>query len=306
MPRKPPLDYEALMADLQSPSWKVRAEAAQILGRKKYKPAVEMLIHLLKNDRTETVKSRAAVALGNIGDPRAIEPILGAGCVKHAGNQLSKFGEAAVPALKARLQDKKQAFSTRAVSGQILASIGGEMAREALISAAWDDEVSVRYSVAEGLARCGPSEETFEALLLLLRDPAPMISAAAIHSLGQLRDERALRFLVQIFHGDRPFEKDFELFLAATTVLRGWSGVREKTYESLLPRLTGETAIERIAAALSLMWLRDERALEPLRAATSDLDSDVRYIAQWSLQSLEKVLSYNLPVHPLVIQMLLR
>ncbi len=189
MPRKPPPDFAALMADLKSPDWKVRAEAARLLGQKKHCPAVELLIEILQKDRTETVKSRAAVALGNIGDSRAIEPLLEAGCVKHALNQLLKFGEAAVPALKTRLADKSQEFTTRCMMINFLAAIGGDSARSAIIAAAWDDDLTVRFHVAEALGKCQAHKESIEALQFLLRDPVPMVGSAAAMSLCRLRNK---------------------------------------------------------------------------------------------------------------------
>lgn len=294
------------MADLKAPDWKVRAEAARVLGQKKHRPAVELLIERLQNDRTETVKSRAAVALGNIRDARAIEPLMQAGSVKHALNQVTKFGDEAVPALKARLNDKSLLYSTRSVMVYMLGHIGGEAARSALIASAWDEEMTVRHGVAEALGRCGASEDAFEALLFLLRDPVPLVSAAAAQSLGMLRDERAIEILVQMFQGDRPFERDFDLFCAATNVLRLWANVRGKTFDELVPRLHDETPLSRIAAALSMLWLFDPRALEPLRAATQDNDPLVRHAAAWAFDALETTLSFDVPISPLVTSAILR
>lgn len=218
----------ALIADLSAPEWKVRSEAARVLGTKRHRPAVELLIERLKKDKSMTVCSRAAVALGRIQDPRAIEPLLEAGgqCVKHATNQLPKFGEAAVPLLAARLADKSRPFVSRCIMTNLLGDIGGDRARSALIAAAWDEEAAVRCHVAAALGKCGVSEESFEALLFLLRDPVPMVSGDAARSLGALRDEHAIEILVNILHGDRPFEQEFDLFNSITNVLRSWANVR--------------------------------------------------------------------------------
>ncbi len=299
-------DFPALLADLESPDWKVRCNAAQALGLTRHRPAVEPLIEHLRADKSWTVRSRAAVALGRIKDPRAIEPLLEAGCVKHAMGAVMKFGVAAVPALAAILADTTQPFSTRAVMAKMIGDIGGEAARSALIAAAWDEEVSVRWSVAEALGRSGPSEESFTALLFLLRDPVPMIGAAAAQSLGALRDERAIESLVGMFQGDQTFGPEFDPLVSATHVLRVWAGVRGKAFHEIAPRLRDEEPLARIAAALSLAWLRDERGLEPLREATNDADPLVRHAATWALGALEKALSYNVPIPPLVISFLLR
>ena len=89
-------------------------------------------------------------------------------------------------------------------------------------------------------------------------------------------------------------------------MLRTWAGVRGKSFSEIAPYVHHEQALSRIAAVLSLTWLRDERALEPLRAATNDSDPLVRHAAYWSLQSLETLLSYSVSIPPLVTSYLLR
>ena len=301
-------DFSALLNELNDPDWKVRCKAAEALGKARHRPAVEPLIEHLLSDKSQTVRSRAAMALGRIKDPRAIEPLLEAvdKCVKYATNGLMKFGPAAVPALAARLADRSRTYVSRSVTVRLLADIGNDAARSAIVAAAWDDDVMVRWHVAEALGKCGADEDSFSALLFLLRDPVPMVSGAAAQSLGQLRDERAIEIIVHMFHGDTPFEQEFHYFNAATNVLREWAGVRGKAFHEIEPYLRDVKPIVRIAAALSLVWLRDKRALQPLGKATQDADPLVRHAAEWALQSTETLLSYNVPIPPLVSSMLLR
>ena len=54
--------------------YRVRAQAAYELGKKKAKSAVEDLIQCLK-DKTLTVKKKAAEALGEIGDSKALQAL---------------------------------------------------------------------------------------------------------------------------------------------------------------------------------------------------------------------------------------
>jgi HEAT repeat protein len=50
--------------------------AAEILGELKYAKGVGPLIRSLQNDENFSVRWRAANALGKIGDPRAVEPLI--------------------------------------------------------------------------------------------------------------------------------------------------------------------------------------------------------------------------------------
>jgi HEAT repeat protein len=305
VPKKPPPDFDALLDDLKNPNWKVRCQAAQTLGLKKHRPAVEPLLELLQKDKSETVRSRAAVALGRIQDPRAIEPLLNAGCVKYALGAVEKFGPAAAPALIAEFNDRTQPVSSRCVMLHMLGNVGGDEAVKALVAAADEKDPTVRWSAATALGRTG-GERAVKTLIVLLNDVVPMVGSAAAEALGHLRDERAVEAIVRLFHGDRPFEGEFDYFRSATNVLRMWADVRGKSFHEVEPYLYDADRLKRIAAALSLTWLRDERALEPLRQATRDSDPLVRHAAMWAHDSLETLLSYNVPLDPLVISLLLK
>ncbi len=65
----------SLLGALRSTRTDLRFIATGILGRRKVAEAVSLLIELL-NDEDEGVKATAAWALGNIGDKRAVEPII--------------------------------------------------------------------------------------------------------------------------------------------------------------------------------------------------------------------------------------
>jgi HEAT repeat protein len=68
---------------------------------------------------------------------------------------------------------------------------------------------------------------------------------------------------------------------------------RQDRVKRLLELLASRTALTRAAAALSLPWYGDERALEPLQPLTCDPDQIVRMAATWSRNALQKVISYR-------------
>jgi HEAT repeat protein len=69
-------EVERLIADLKDRSWQIRWYAASALGEMKEPRAVEPLIGILKNDRNGYVRAMAAWALGKIKDRRAVEPLI--------------------------------------------------------------------------------------------------------------------------------------------------------------------------------------------------------------------------------------
>ncbi len=96
-------DLDAILALLETTGenihWRVRTKAAEALGKMGDRRAVEPLIKLL-SDRYYNVRGSAAWALGELGDRRAVEPLLSA--FKEAVNEWRYYrfyGEQALEAL---------------------------------------------------------------------------------------------------------------------------------------------------------------------------------------------------------------
>jgi HEAT repeat protein len=69
-------EVQRLIDDLKDPSWQIRWYAASALGEMKEPRALEPLIAMLKNDQNGYVRAMAAWALGKIKDRRAVEPLI--------------------------------------------------------------------------------------------------------------------------------------------------------------------------------------------------------------------------------------
>jgi len=69
-------DVEGLIKALKHRDDDIRADAAKALGEIRDPRAVEPLIDALKPDPDSFVRQRAAYALGNIGDAKAVEPLI--------------------------------------------------------------------------------------------------------------------------------------------------------------------------------------------------------------------------------------
>jgi HEAT repeat protein len=330
--KKPPVDIQPLLQDLQSPDWKLRSNAAQALGTSRNRDAVEPLIKVLSGDKSWTARSRAAVALGRLKDERAVEPLIGAmgagnwQLFNHAFNAVQKFGEKAVPALNRCVNDRNISAHLRGVLVNALGQIGSPSSLFSLMQQLNDGDIGVRLQAIYALGQLN-EEAAREKLLEILRDPnvlppldfsatppemrqfldpQPFIRKAAIEALAPSQDPRLIEPLVRLFVGDDPYGQQQDMFSAATTVLRQMGNVRSRDYHDLITALQSPNAVTRIAASLSLLWLCDRRGIEPLREATQDADPLVRHAAQWSLNALQTVLSYNVPMFPMLINHMLR
>ena len=67
---------ESLIGALGDDDWEVRRDAAESLGEIGDLRAIEPLIDALRNDRHRYVRSSTIRALGRIGDPKAVEPLI--------------------------------------------------------------------------------------------------------------------------------------------------------------------------------------------------------------------------------------
>jgi HEAT repeat protein len=61
----------------------------------------------------------------------------------------------------------------------------------------------------------------------------------------------------------------------------------------LIELLESESNIHRAAAALTLPWYGDKRALEPVQRLLQDSDETVRISATWAVNALQKTISYR-------------
>jgi HEAT repeat protein len=152
------------------PNITVRFAAAGALGQIGDERAVEPLLQLLRDER-QSVRSAAVSALEKIGDERAVEPLL----------QL--------------LRDEKPFERQRAA--EALGEIGDERAVEPLLQLLRDKDGFVRNATAWALRRFG-DQRAVEPLLQLLRDENSHIRKTAAGALGRIGDERAVEPLFQL------------------------------------------------------------------------------------------------------------
>ena len=142
----------------------MRKAAAEALGQIADPRALEPLIGTLQ-DRNAFVRRAAAGALGHLGDPRAVDALAAILCdtdvLDAAFSALVTIGAPCVPALVATLKDDK--FSVRTDAAKALGQIGDARAVEPLIATLRDSKEPVREAAAEALDRLGWSPDSGEA-----------------------------------------------------------------------------------------------------------------------------------------------
>ncbi|MBA3065411.1 HEAT repeat domain-containing protein [bacterium] len=141
---------------LKSTDSAVRINEAQRLGNERVEEAVPDLIELL-NDKSAGVRINAAVSLSNIGDERAVEPLLKVlkndkirGVRVMAAQSLGRFGDKrAASALKKLAEDKDPEMRRMAYGAMGKSEGGGEAAQ--LIEALKDAHWQVRQTAVDSL-----------------------------------------------------------------------------------------------------------------------------------------------------------
>jgi len=230
--------------------WKVRNDAAKALGEIGDKRAVKPLVVALK-DKDKDMRSSAAKVLGQIGDARAVEPLI------------------------AGLKDKDSVV--RNASARALGQIGDARAVVPLIAALKDTDSYMRNASARALGQIGDARAV-EPLFPLLKDKDSKLSNTAAKALGQI-GAPAVEMLIYMLK-----DKDWKIRIVAAEVL-GQIG-DPRAVEPLVSGLRDKADKAREAATYALGKISDPRAVEPLIAALKDTNSDVRNAAAWSLNQV--------------------
>jgi HEAT repeat protein len=250
--------FEQLLTDLQTGDLFARVEAAEALGRLGDARAFDPLVETLR-DPEWRVSMAAVTALGALGDARAVGPIV------------------------------------------------ETLRRNDVIQGGIGRAIKIANAVVPALKQLG--EPGFQALLSVLRECAEdeFFGGAAATALGEMRDPRALDTLLYALHSSV-----FEVGAASQAVselgeiaiaplidtLREPPGPVQYHAQQAL-RSMGQAVIPYLLAALStadspgvralllrsLSFYEDERVLDPLHAALSDPDEDVREVAAFALAS---------------------
>ena len=192
-------------------TWPERAAAAERLGRIGHSAAVLPLIATLQDQSEDKqVKSVASLALREIRDPRAIQPLVealawdDAAIGQTVADTLDGFMPQAVPALLDVLKSSKT-DGQRYWAVRILGASTDSETTDPLIAALQDRSEKVRAEAARSLGRLRARPAIHSLTEILLRDPLALVREEAAHALGEIGDEQALEALKQAL-GELPYE----------------------------------------------------------------------------------------------------
>jgi HEAT repeat protein len=297
---------DCLIVGLKNNNRDVRRRVAEMLGQVD-SVAIPTLISSLK-DKDRRVREGITIALGQIRDAQTLEPLFLAlkdtdGNVRQAAvESLVQVGSDAVPFLIVMLNDKNSDVPRVA---DALGQIGDIQAVEPLVAALNHSDGAAREAAANALVKFGiPAvkpllgmlrSENAEVINIAARTLAqigtvsidPLITAlqdanigvrwAAIWTLGEIRDTRALAPLLRAL-------QDIN-----TREAVAWALGKIKNAQAvpqLLATLHDENKEVRKATAWALGQIGDNRAVESLITTLKDADSDVGQAATQALLTI--------------------
>jgi len=185
-----------LIAMLKDENGVARLAAAQVLGEIGDARAVQPILMALKNEELD-VRVIAPI-LARIGES-AVEPVIGALRdevidVQTAAFLLGTIDKPAVKALIGALKDKKP--SVRAGVASALGSTGDSRAVEPLITALGDEDVNVARVAAAALRRMG--KMAVAPLIIALKAKDSSVRTTAAVTLGSIGDARAVQPIIDL------------------------------------------------------------------------------------------------------------
>lgn len=177
-------DSEGLIAALGDPGYRSSTgrmvRSINALGRFGDRRAVHSILEVMRQHRSATVRSTAAIALGRIGDPTAI------------------------PALRLLLDDDDRA--TRMWAMRSLGQLQDRGSVEPLTAALVDGDGGVRQYAAKALGEIG-DQAASPALIAALSDRKQGVRELAALALAQLGDSRALEPVRRAHEESRGFTR---------------------------------------------------------------------------------------------------
>lgn len=315
-------------------NWKIRGIAAKVLGKIGDTKAVPFLIETLNSDKESKVRAWAAFALRELKDKRSLPALLRA--LKDEDSTvrdwsvlaLGQVGDAkaVLPLIEVMKGDKEA--SVRAFAAKALGEISDKQAVEPLISTLHDEDGLVKTYTAESLGSIGDKravaplckmlskeiekpeffeaplgsesrnsivcsaallalgdiggDKAFEVITQALQDKSPQIRMAAVTALGRIDDDRKLELLLKLLKDESPTIRS-----TAAVVLGRVGG--EASVEPLLKVLDDEEAGVRMSAAIALWMLGNKKAADPLaKLWKEDEDKKVQLYAAYALYKIRE------------------
>ena len=166
--------------------------------KKQVKKTFQELINDLMTSSSEKVRYNAARVLGEMGDSKAVEPLIdvlkndknGSVCIT-ATDALIEIGDVATDALIKSLDHEK--VNVRCDATRALGEIGNKKCVDKIINMLYDEWVNVRIYAVTSLGKLN-DKKAVPALIDVMKNRSEndLVRAGAAAALGVLRDQRAL------------------------------------------------------------------------------------------------------------------
>ncbi|MDF2774494.1 MAG: peptidase BlaR1 [Geminicoccaceae bacterium] len=275
----------ALLSVVNDESAAVRLAAIQALGQQGDPRAIDALVQALRNDTDARVREAAAEALGEIDSPRAVPGLVAALGSEKVGAVRAKVAWAlgeiddprAVEALGAAVRDPEAQVRREVVWA--LGELEAPAAVPMLIPALRDSDAETRQRAAEALGHL-ESPDAIDALSAATKDAEAEVRKNAVAALGEIGDKRALAALSAAVR-----DAEVEVRREAISAIGNLEDLGSAP-PALLAAVRDEDREVRRAAAEALGQIEDEAAVPALIPLTRDTNSDVKRAAVEALAEI--------------------
>ncbi|MDD5583967.1 MAG: HEAT repeat domain-containing protein [Candidatus Omnitrophica bacterium] len=260
--------------------------------------AVESLIGVLKTSRERSARINAVLALGQIKDVRAIEPLITIFKEEdtlfrlYAAEAIGQIGTPAIDALQGIVQDKDTGVREAAVVGlgRIAMYKRDKSAVDFLVAALTDGDVAVRRQAVLALFNISNwYKEIFavDALIAVLSDSDSEVAGYAAWALGNIADTRAIQPLIlALKYKSQPYAQKIYGMDVHKNIVEALAKFGKVATDYLLNALEDTDAGIRGGAAETLGLIKEVRATERLIALLSDQQENVRHAAAGALKTI--------------------
>ena len=269
---------------IRDPEPLVRMSAAKSLGKLGDPVVLGLLVRSLETELVDGVKVQVMLALGKLGDRRAIDPLAkvllstkeNEGIRLFAAHALGELKDerAVTPLVTTLLTDSSAKM--RVSAAHALGFLGNKDANDALMQSLKDTEPTVQVATALALTMLG-DQDLIDSILAALQHQDSAVRKEGIYALRTLRSEDGIPALITTMNND----KEYSVRVAAAEALAELADKR--AFTDLLQALKDNNRQIRRAATTALGNLRDNRAVDRLINALKDEDSFVRMSAAKAL-----------------------
>ena len=251
-------DVTRALENLNSLNPRLRSQAAEDLGKLRDARATEVLIDMLGSDVNTYVRTASAEALGHIGDPQSIFPLMDA-----LRDSCSFVRRSAIIAL-----------------GQMQA----KEAQGALINALGDSNFYVRRAAINAVGKLG-LPELGNSLLPFLETNDPRLQRTTIIALRRLRAKETVTPMIDMLKGYLHEPNQHDLPVVKTLVIALGELNASEAVPVLIDVLRGYVGVRSLAAT-ALAHIGDPQAVPALKDALADKSINLQLAAIKSLGQL--------------------